>query len=175
MDSQDHPVWLVYDLQRTSRLNELYYGGKLKSLELKNFWMEIFVASTSSSSAVASFAFWKSGAGEPYWQALLVITAVIATLKPFLNYAKKIRKYDELLSFYRLVSHDLRELCSDIRQDKAYSSKHQRRYKDIRSRLRQSVNRSPERLEDKKAKERCEKQVLAELKPDDFYIPEGEL
>lgn len=175
LGSQDHPVWLVYDFRRTSRLNELYYGSKLKSLERTNLLMEILIASTSSSSAIASFAFWKTGAGQSFWQALLVITAVIAILKPFLSYAKRIKKYDELLNFYRLISHDLRELCSDIEQDRAYSAKHQRRYKEIRGRLRQSINGSPERLEDKKTKERCEKQVLAELEPNQFYIPEGDL
>lgn len=174
MDSQDHPVWLVYDFRRTSRLNELYYGSKLASLERKNLLMEVIIAMTSSTSAIASFAFWRTGAGQSFWQALLVITAVVAVFKPFLNYSKKIRKYDELLNFYRLISHDLRELCDDISQDRAYSAKHQKRYKEIKGRLRQNVNRSPDRLEDKKTKKRCERQVLAEITPDQFYIPEGE-
>ncbi|WP_218028603.1 hypothetical protein, partial [Pseudomonas mandelii] len=110
MSNKDHPVWDVYDLLRTARLNQLYYGRRLLTFERRNFWAEITIACTSSTSAIAGFAFWKTTAGQPYWQGFLAVAALVAIAKPFLSYAKKIKSYEELLIAYRLIAYDLRDL-----------------------------------------------------------------
>lgn len=37
MSMKDHQVWDVYDLLRTARLNQLYYGRRLQTFERRNF------------------------------------------------------------------------------------------------------------------------------------------
>lgn len=171
MSTQDHPVWDVYDLLRTARLNQLYYGRRLLTFERRNFWAEIVVASTSSTSAIGAFAFWKTTAGQPYWQFFLAVAAVVAIAKPFLNYAKKIKSYEELLIAYRLIAYDLRDLRLDISQARGYEKVHQARFKAIKERLRTFVDKSPERVEMAAVKKICEQQVLSELPNHHFYIP----
>lgn len=171
MSTQDHPVWDVYDFLRTARLNQLYYGRRLHTFELRNFWAEITIASTSSTSAIAGFAFWKTTAGQPYWQIFLATAAVVAIVKPFLNYAKKIKRYEELLTAYRLITYDLRDLRLDISQARGYEKSHQARFKAIKERLRTVVDKSPERIEVAAVKTLCEQQVLSELPNHNFYIP----
>jgi hypothetical protein len=171
MSTQDHPVWDVYDFLRTARLNQLYYGRRLLTFERRNFWAEIVVASASSTSAIAGFAFWKTTAGQPFWQIFLAVTAVVAIAKPFLNYAKKIKSYEELLIAYRLIAHDLRDLRLDISQARGYEKSHQARFKAIKERLRTFVDKSPERVEVAAVKKTCERQVLSELPNHQFYIP----
>ncbi|NKF26569.1 hypothetical protein HER21_08895 [Pseudomonas sp. BGM005] len=171
MSTQDHPVWDVYDLLRTARLNQLYYGRRLLTFERRNFWAEIAVASTSSTSAIGAFAFWKTTAGQPYWQFFLAVAAVVAIAKPFLNYAKKIKSYEELLIAYRLIAYDLRDLRLDISQARGYEKVHQARFKAIKERLRTFVDKSPERVEMAAVKKICEQQVLSELPNHHFYIP----
>lgn len=171
MSMKDHQVWDVYDLLRTARLNQLYYGRRLQTFERRNFWAEVIIASTSSTSAIAGFAFWKTTAGQPLWQVFLAIAAVIAIAKPFLNYAKKIRKYEELLGAYTLIAHDLRDLRVDISQARDYEKSHQARFKTIKARLRSFVDKTPERVESSVTKKICEQQVISELPSDKFYIP----
>ena len=171
MSVQDHPVWDVYDLLRTARLNQLYYGRRLLTFERRNFWAEITIACTSSTSAIAGFAFWKTTAGQPFWQGFLAVAAVAAIAKPFLNYAKKIKSYEELLIAYRLIAYDLRDLRLDISQARGYEKVHQNRFKSIKERLRNFVDKSPERIEVAAVKKICEQQVLSELPNHQFYIP----
>lgn len=171
MSNQDHPVWDVYDLLRTARLNQLYYGRRLLTLERRNFWAEITIACTSSTSAIAGFAFWKTTSGQPFWQFFLAVAALLAIAKPFLNYAKKIKSYEELLIAYRLIAHDLRDLRLDISQARDYQKVHQARFKSIKDRLRNFIDKSPERVEIARIKKICEQQVLSELPNHQFYIP----
>lgn len=171
----NHPVWDVYDQLRTARLNEKYYGCRLQKYERINFWSEIVVAATSSSSAIAGLAFWHSQAGNSAWKALLAAAAVITVAKPLLNLTKKIRAYEELLAGYRLLFHDLKDLRIDINQSQQYSKAHQVRFKKIIEKQRLLADKSPERTENKRVKADCQNAVLAELPSSAFYIPETDV
>ncbi|ELB2184817.1 TPA: hypothetical protein JG821_004456 [Vibrio parahaemolyticus] len=54
MSTKEHPVWQVYDLLRTAKLNEKYFGRRLKKYVVINNTMEFFIAATASTSAIAS-------------------------------------------------------------------------------------------------------------------------
>ncbi len=168
----NHPVWDVYDQLRTVRLNEKYYGVRLQKYERVNYWSEIIVAFTSSSSAIAGFAFWSTETGAEMWKALLVISALIATSKPLLNLTKKIKAYEEVLSGYRLLCHDLKDLKIDINQSQSYSAEHQLKFKKIIEKQRVLSSKSPERTEKTRVKKACQNEVSLEYPTDLFYIPE---
>ena len=164
----NHPVWDVYDQLRTVRLNAKYYGKRLIKYERINFTTEIIVAITSSSSAVASFAFWSTEAGSQVWKVLLGISAIIAIAKPLLNLTKRIRAYEELLSGYRLLYHDLNELKIDINQAQAYTKAHRQKFLKINEKQRTLASKSPERVENLKVLQKCQNEVLDELPVSSF-------
>jgi hypothetical protein len=170
--SDNHLVWDVYDRLRTVRLNEKYYGVRLQKYERINFWSEIIVALASSSSAIAGFAFWSTATGSEIWKGLLVVSALIATSKPLLNLTKKIKAYEELLSGYRLLCHDLKDLKIDINQTQSYSTSHQATFKKIIEKQRVLATKSPERTEKEKVKRTCQDEVLSEFPTNTFYVPE---
>lgn len=169
---EDHPVWDVYDQLRTARLNEKYYGCRLQKFERINFWSEIIVAATSSSSAIAGFAFWSTDNGVWMWKLLLALAAVVSVSKPLLNLTKKIRAYEELLAGYRLLFHDLKDLRIDINQAREYTKVHQTRFKKIIEKQRLLADKSPERTENAAVKDECQASVNAEFPSDSFYVPE---
>lgn len=171
MARENHPVWDVYDLLRTSRLNELYYGKKLQKMERLNLGVEVCIALVSSSSAVVGLAVWKTTVGNPLWQLLLTGAAVLTIVKPFLGFPKKIKAYEELLAGYRLLTHELRDLRMDINQSGDYTSSHQARCKRIKERVRDYVAKNPERVECPKIKAACTKLVLEEIPSSGLFIP----
>ena len=165
---ENHRVWDVYDQLRTIRLNEKYYGKRLQKYERINFFSEIILAATSSSSAIANIAD-KSG---DFWEYLLIFSALIAIAKPSLQLTKKIRAYEELLAGYRLLFHDLKDLKIDISQTREYSKSHQTKFKKIIEKQRGLEAKSPERYEAKKVKKTCTDEVDLEYPKENFYIPE---
>lgn len=50
-----HPVWHVYDLLKTARLNDLYFSAKLQFAESLQMSFQLLLAATVPSSAVAGF------------------------------------------------------------------------------------------------------------------------
>lgn len=169
---ENHPVWDVYDQLRTARLNEMYYGCRLQTFERFNFWSEIVVAITSSTSAIAGFAFWNTATGTSMWKFLLLLAAAISVVKPLLNLTKKIRSYEELLAGYRLLVHDLKDLKIDISQSREYTKLHQARFKKIIEKQRLLADKSPERTENRSVKMGCQIAVQTEMPATSFFVPE---
>lgn len=174
MREKHHPVWDVYDQLRTARLNEKYYGCRLQKFERVNFWSEILVAATASSSALAGLAFWDTQAGNSIWKVLLALAALVTISKPLLNLTKKIRSYEELLAAYRLLTHDLKNLRTDISQAQLYNRAHRARLKSINEKQRLLADKSPERIESRKLKRWCSEEVIRELPSEAFFVPEME-
>lgn len=96
----EHPVWGVYDLYRTARLNVKYYAARMHRLEQINFWMELFIAVTAPSSAITGLWFWDTQIGGILWKSLGMVAAVAAILKPLVLLSKKMKEYNEVLSGY---------------------------------------------------------------------------
>ena len=63
----NHPVWEVYNLLRTARLNCKYYGGLLHNAERINWWIQLIIAISLPTSAIAGFEIWATGAGSLFW------------------------------------------------------------------------------------------------------------
>ena len=169
---EDHPVWGVYDLYRTARLNVKYYTCKLSTTESLNFYMDIILLATAPSSAIAGLWFWENPLGHTVWQYLGIVTAIVAILKPSLGLTKKMKKYEEVLSGYKALEHDLHEIKELVAQKRAYDKALQDDFKKALKRKGVLVNKEPGEKVDKKLVSFCQREVDTELPAENFYIPE---
>lgn len=169
---ENHPVWGVYDRLRSARLNVKYYGRRLAAVERLNFAIELVLLITAPSSAIAGLWFWNTEIGRTAWQFLGVIAAIAAVLKPLLALPKKIKDYEGVLSGYRILEFDLREIRSMVEQKRKYDSALQKEFAKALQRERILVGKTPESRENAKVKAQCEQEVLEEFPVDSFYIPE---
>ncbi|MCU7940440.1 MAG: hypothetical protein KZQ64_13665 [gamma proteobacterium symbiont of Bathyaustriella thionipta] len=91
MAREDSPVWDVYDLYRSARLNAKYYSALLHQTEKRNFILEFILLLTAPSSAVAGLWFWDSLIGQEIWKYMGIVAAITAVLKPMLSLPKKMK------------------------------------------------------------------------------------
>jgi hypothetical protein len=166
-----HPVWDVYDLYRTARLNIKYFACKLTDLKTLNFWMEFILAITASS-AVVTFAIWKTPAGSMLWQTLSFASAILAVAKPLLNLTEKITKVEEVLTAFRILEHDLKLLEISIRQRRAYDKDLPEKFISAFERMKGLIEKYSENKENKKRKTRLQGEVLKELPASNFFVPD---
>ena len=169
---ENHPVWGVYDLYRTAKLNVKYYLCKLSSVEKINFTMELILLITAPSSAIAGLWFWETPYGQDAWQYLGVVSAIVAVLKPSLSLTKRIKKYEEILSGYKGLEHDLHEIKEMIAQRLKYDKEMQNDFKKALKRKGVLVNKEPGEKINTKLLARCQKEVDTELPADKFFVPE---
>ncbi|WP_347275760.1 hypothetical protein [Candidatus Kuenenia sp.] len=170
--SRDHSVWAVYDLLRTARLNGKYYSACIDSLKKRQLFLDLLLAVSVPSSAIAGLWFWEYSAGEIAWKALAIVTAVVAAVKPLLQYGPKVQAMEEVLSGYKALDHDLYTLQLDIQRERAYNSQLQNRFKEALARKVVLVGREVEHKEDGDLKRRLEKEVCEELPAEAFFVPE---
>ena len=171
LEDSTHPVWTVYDKLRTARLNVKYYSRRLESLESQNFWIELILMATAPSSAVAGFWFWESEYGKIIWSCMGFIAAALAILKPILSLTKRIKEFESVLSGYRTLEFDLREIKTNIEQKKKYDLPLQAEFKKALQREKTLVVKTPETREKKKVKQLCDEEVRQELPKTSFYVP----
>lgn len=174
MLSRDHSVWAVYDLLRTARLNTKYYSARIDELKNRQFWLDLALAVSAPSSAVAGLWFWEYPAGEAAWKVLAVVTAVVAVVKPLLQYGSKIQTMEEVLSGYKALDHDLYTLQLEIQREGSYTTQLQGQFKEALARKGVLVGREVEHTEDKELKRRLEEEVREELPAEGFFVPEEE-
>lgn len=168
---KNSPVWDVYDLYRTARLNVKYNTGRLYSLNRFNFWMEVILAVTVPSSAVAGLTLWETTIGKIIWSLLGILSSLLAIAKPLLGLTKRIQELEELCAGYRVLDHDLQKIVIGIHQRGAYDDELRRMFVNALDREGQLVSVSKETKEDTELKKRCEAEVLQELPVDSFFIP----
>ncbi len=166
-----HPVWDIYDEYRTARLNVKINEYQLAWYKRWNFWIEFTLALVASSS-VASFWFWVSDTGQVVWKFLMMVTAILAVLKPILNLSGKIQKYSEILSDFKSLEHDFHKLTILINQQKKYAPEVKDEFFDLLMQKKFITQKTDEKSIDKSKKQEFEKQVMDELPAKSFYIPE---
>ncbi|HYN82292.1 MAG TPA: hypothetical protein VES88_12375 [Gemmatimonadaceae bacterium] len=168
-----HPVWDVYDLYRTARLNVKYYSCRVSTLQRQNFWIEFVLAATAAGSAIAGLTFWSAGVGRIIWQMLMIIAAVLAVAKPLLKLTDRIQTLAELVGKYRAVEYDLKKIEVAIRQRRKFEP-------DLREMFVATLDRMAEIAKEKngefrvreKLRKKCRLEVEKELPASRFFIPE---
>lgn len=168
--TKSHPVWDVYDLHRTARLNAKYYAARLDSLERYNFWTD-FALAVSASSTITSLWLWTTPLGQVFWSISGVATAGLSIAKPLLRLTDKIRRMEKVQSGYEALDHDLYRLGVHISQGKSYTSQLQKQFLEAVNRKGLLVRERVEGKEHRQLKRRFEEEVLRELPVDQFYVP----
>jgi len=108
VEEKDIPPILLrlFDEYRRARMNCLYYGARLRMITGCNRWAEIVLAITSSVT-VASWYIWTTGPGMYIWMILGVLSTILCIVKPIMNWAKDIERYNKLWAGYTELFHDL--------------------------------------------------------------------
>jgi len=168
----EHPVWAVYGLFRTARLNVKYYSVKLHRIERLNLLFQIVIAASLPSSTMAGYEIWKSGTGSLFWGALLVVASTFAFLQPFLKLSDKIKKYDSIINGYLTLDYDIQELSAKISNSGSYNKTHQKLYESALKRKKMVGVKEKGIKLDKSLRDKCKAEVDSELPSKNFYIPE---
>lgn len=167
----NHPVWDVYDLYRESRFSVLYYSEKLNWFKGLNSFIEIILAITTSSSAVAVLWLWNTTLGQEIWKYVLVISAVLAIIKPVIKLTEKVQQYEEVLTGYRGLESDLKIIVVQIKQSKRYGAPHKTKLVEAVARQGELSKKSPEAKLESKLENKCKAQVEKELPAEHFFVP----
>jgi hypothetical protein len=144
----------------------------LRALERWNFGFDLVLAATAPSSAIAVLWFWNSEYGQIAWKYLAAVAAVVAVVKPLLGLTKRIKAYEGILSGYRTLEYDLREIRSMIEQKKKYDQSLQGEFKKALQREKTLVAQNPETTESARVKRRCDQEVRNQFPPESFFVPE---
>ncbi|MEM8565581.1 MAG: hypothetical protein AAGF85_03925 [Bacteroidota bacterium] len=167
-----HPVWNVYDVLRTVRLNVLYNQIKLSKVVNWNTFFEISIAITAPSSALASIHIFQGVIGQELWRFLVAITAVLAVVKPFLGFINKIKAKEALISSYEIAFHELEKLRIEIHNTQKYDNGHMLKLEEVRTTLHDVQKKYPSTGKgDKKLASMLKAQVETEFPSASFYLP----
>ena len=167
----EHPVWEVYNLLRTARLNCKYYGVKLQKVEKANWWIQLIIAAALPTSAIAGFEIWKIGIGSDSWKLLLYLASVLAFLQPFLKLSEKMKVYDSILHGYLTLDYDLQELRVKISNSGKYNSMHKKLFESATKRKKKVGLKEQGIKVDNELRHKCTAEVKNELPARNFFIP----
>jgi hypothetical protein len=169
--SLDHPVWAVYELMCTSRLNRLYFARRAQSLSRLNFIIEWVVAAAASGSAVAALSIWNSGVGKAIWQILAVVAAAFAVAKPLLKLGDRVQACAEASRRSALIEHDLTGLTHRIRARMQFDTDLQKEFDSIHNQFREVVALPGELRTHEPTLDQCEQEVRDQVPARLFYVP----
>jgi hypothetical protein len=109
-------LWGLYNVQRSSYMNVLYYGKRAATWERWNLWLQVG-ASVGSLGAVTGFLA-AGGSGLGKWISAFVgaASAVCAALPAIMGHAVKINKFEKLHFTYCELYHLVMRAVLDIRR-----------------------------------------------------------
>lgn len=174
MTNKNHPIYLVYDAKRTACLNVKYYGRRLRTVERHNFWIEVAIAVSAPTSAIAGTLFIDTPLGHSLWQVMTFVAASLAVAKPFMKLSSKIKKFEHVLSGYRAMLCDIDDVLNKCLLDRSYSKAAQKMFEAANRKKRMLVEATPEPTHDKIIIEECMTEVEKEIPHTNFYIPEDD-
>lgn len=168
----DHPVWNIYDLIKTARLNVLYYEHKLQGAERTMVVMQIILAAVVPSSAIAGFEIWDFWLGKYAWEIFVSFSSLVAFIQPFLALPKKAKKYSELVDGYKILYYDLTNIRQSIEEDKSYNTKHKNLFKAAKERRTKLEVRETGISLNNRLRKHYQEVVKKELPGEKFYLPQ---
>lgn len=167
----NNPVWNVYDLLRTAKLNVLYYTQKLICADRIQIFMQIVLAAAVPSSAIAGFKIWDFGLGRYAWVIFVSFSSLVAFMKPFLGLSKKSKKYSEIIDGYKILFYDLQDIQQKVEEDKLYSLSHKNLFKYAKDRRKVLEVKETGINLNKHLRSKCQEAVKKEFPARKFYIP----
>lgn len=172
MANNHHPVWIVYDLYKTARLNVKYHAARLGQVERYNLAVEVLIAVTAPTSAITGLWLLETPAGQALWKYVAALAAVAAVLKPLLRLPQRIKNFEQTLSGYRALEYDVEQIVNRIKSEGAYSKACKAMLDEAQKKKKSLVVNPPENNQDKKLIERLYSEVNAELPMQSFFVPE---
>jgi hypothetical protein len=169
----EHSVWAVYDKLRTARLNVDYYSARLNRLEQINQILEVTLLIAAPTSAVAGLWLFQTSLGKYIWQIIAGVSAVIATVRPVFQMTKRIKEYEATIFAYRTLQYDLESLRQKIEMHGTYDGKLKAEFLKAVERQAKADAISPERVANKKLRQKCTQAVLIEMPASSFFVPEN--
>lgn len=169
---ENNPVWDVYDLYRTARLNKYYYSNKLSSTERWNFIIELIISISTPTSAIAGIWFMQTEHGQQLFKILIAVAAILSAIKPFLKLPKRIKDYDHCFSTYKSFEFDVEQIIIKIKQDQKYSDQAKKMLSAAQTRKGKIISSSPNYKIDEYLRGECQRKVINELPSNSFFIPE---
>ena len=161
----------LYDDYRTTLLNAKYYSTQFVKYKRINVGIEIFLALTSSS-AIGAWIYWRDGFGEVAWSTLGALTAILAVLKPILQFPKTMERYQDLFGNFNTLYYDLDNLVQQVRINQAVSSDQRNLWEAAKKRLRDLVTQEdPEAEQDKAMIRALSEEVNREIPLSSLWIP----
>jgi hypothetical protein len=171
----NHPVWAVYDLYRSVKLNTECYAKKLYRIEVINTTLEIILLVTAPTSSVAGLWFWEDPLGAEIWKYLGAIAAFAIVFKQALQLTKKIKEYSNALLTYKVLEQELYVLCELIKSKGDYNAKFVSDYERAVKKKGDIAARSPNININQRLKAKCQESVNRKLPPERFWVPETEV
>jgi hypothetical protein len=160
----------IYDLQCTSRMNTLYYDSRLARVMTISFWMEVATAAAASGSGLLAVLNDAGGWGHVAWQALALIAALVAVIKPIYAPSKKIELFTRQQQGYHTNYFSLKKLAFNIRQEGTVSEEHRRHFSTVFDRHVQ-LSTEDENSPNRKLLTLAQERTARELPPDSFWWP----
>lgn len=170
-NDEKHPVWNVYDSLRTISLNDKYYSRRIVFYDRINFWLEIIIA-ISTSTSIAKFAIWKTETGSLIWTLIAGLAVLLAIIKPFMKLTDRIKRIENVLTKYRLIKHEFGILRIDISEKNSYNDEHKNKLRELLAKEEELIEKQPENYISKRLIKKCTNEVNKEYPTDNFFIPE---
>ena len=97
----DHPVWMVYNMQRTACFNAKYYGHKLRSLERQSRLIDAIIAIAAPTSGIAGLAIWQSSYGKEIWAWIPTVATFLIVYKAATKTTNKLKELEKRVTAYQ--------------------------------------------------------------------------
>jgi len=170
---KEHPVWEVYDFLRTALLNEKYYASQLVRHTRLRLTVELALSIFASISVITGLMVINIPWGKTLWLLASVMTAILAILAPLLRFGDKERSIEIVLRKYRALNNELLELKNKIEEKKTYDEECINTFKEILKRSSKIAHEAPPLVIDKKLIKEKTDEVLNEMPPSSFFVPEA--
>jgi len=160
----------IYDLLRTSRLNEKYYGYKLQKLQLYNKVFEIGIAVGATGSGISGWSLWGTPQAHIAWVLIAGTSGLAAIAKPILAWNHTIERYSKLFSGHHRNFILLDQLRFEIATQKQVSAEANARYVRIYAEYAE-LSKLDDPIPHNRLLDRLQEQVNAEIPIDSLWWP----
>jgi hypothetical protein len=166
-----HPVWMVYNQQRTACLNAKYYGHKLRSLERESRLVDVIIAIAAPTSGVAGLAMWQSTVGKEFWPWIPTLATFLVLYKAATKTTARLKELEKRVTAYHSLLFDMKEIVDKIHAEGKFSAASQKLY-DAAQRRYGAVFRMPPDKIDQKLLQKYQREVEKEIPANSLFIPE---
>lgn len=161
----------VYDQYRTAIMNSKYYGELLEKFKKRNTIVEIVMA-IMAPGAIGAWAIWKEFPWDWLWRLLAASAALLAVLKPILDFQRQIERYSKLWAKYTDLTNDYATIVAEIQVNHAVSAELERRIGTADTRHAELSSEDDPVPEPKRLLEKME-EVKEQVPADSLWVPEG--